>query len=354
MWDQLESGAVRNPSLSHLLDKYLQTVWELALAAPLPYVEGSPSSLPIDADLFELPGNQPGAATEISHDQFKNVLPEEVVGQPSSLPFDVFFDDLQLQRPIVFNSLPATSHALTRPLVFAGHLIEGFEGRDEADTTGTLEFYAYIMWAPKIAPVEHNGVMIRVNGASGTLFDRSFLQFQIAELTRLRQLSCEVFVLRGFEGALNIDREAFNASHPHALRLTSWVHAAVARVINQQKSLANAVRREARSSASSVERDRLETIAREAWQKHRNVDEEFPEIVWSDSSRARTLESISLEREIILGNSADKNDRGAVRRRRQVVAMAQVLAAFNLMDDFEREEFHELLRYLADVLEADA
>jgi len=49
---------------------------------------------------------------------------------------------------------------------------------------GDLSFEAYFLWAPKVVPKENNGVLVRISDASGTLFDESFMKYQIAEQTR--------------------------------------------------------------------------------------------------------------------------------------------------------------------------
>ena len=128
--------------------------------------------------------------------------------------FTVFVDDLRLARPLLFADLPATTHAVKKPILVVGRCLEKFEGVSSEFTGGPLEFEAYLMWAPKIAPTEHQGVLIRVHGSSGTLFDPTFLRYQVSEQTRLRQISCEIFVSEGLEAALNIDRESFNYAHP--------------------------------------------------------------------------------------------------------------------------------------------
>jgi hypothetical protein len=109
----------------------------------------------------------------------------------------------------------------------------------QSEITGgrELAFEAYFCWAPKIVPKENNGVMIRVADASGTLFDASFLQYEVAEQTRLRQITGEIFVHKGLEGALNIDRESFNYSHPHYQFLAGWVHRALRQIANKHKEL---------------------------------------------------------------------------------------------------------------------
>ena len=62
----------------------------------------------------------------------------------------------------------------------------------------------------KIVPKETAGVLIRIRGASGTLFDPTFLNYQVSEQTRLRQITVEIFVREGLDSAINIDRESFS------------------------------------------------------------------------------------------------------------------------------------------------
>ena len=135
--------------------------------------------------------------------------------------FTVLVDDLQLARPLMFTDLPTDE---PRSQEANTHSSDG-AGRNLAAcrpefTGGPLEFEAYLMWAPKIAPTEHQGVLVRVHGSSGTLFDPTFLRYQVSEQTRLRQISCEIFVSEGLEAALNIDRESFNYAHPHVVYIT--------------------------------------------------------------------------------------------------------------------------------------
>ena len=101
----------------------------------------------------------------------------------------MLIDDLQLARPLVFADLPSTSHAVKKPILFVGRCREEFDGIPRELTGGPLEFEVYLLWAPKIAPTEHQGVLVRVHGSSGTLFDPTFMRYQVSEQTRLRQIS---------------------------------------------------------------------------------------------------------------------------------------------------------------------
>jgi hypothetical protein len=55
-----------------------------------------------------------------------------------------------------------------------------------------LEFEAYFYWNALIVPNQNRGVLVRVHGASGVLYDEKFMDFQIAELNRLKQITGEV------------------------------------------------------------------------------------------------------------------------------------------------------------------
>lgn len=352
VWAQMESGSVRNPSLEHLCDHYLRTVWALALAAPLCYVGDDPLELTNqDADVFAFSGSGPDAVEPVRAGSLADHFGTAARSQPvGTSPFRVFVDDLELRRPLIFKQLPMTSHALKRPLIFGGVCDEDFGGRPATESGGRLRFSAYILWAPKIAPREHNGILIRVHDASGTLFDRTFMDFQIAERTRLGQLSCEVFVHEGLEAALNIDREGFNEAHPHAQRLASWVHIAVARAINQQKTLANRIRRELRADAVEDRRSRLEELARAVWQRQQRDSSDPPPVSWSSRHRD-SVDAILLDPERVL----NERDRGNIRqvRTEQIAAIAQVLAAYNLINDMTDQQVSGLLESIAEIIRVE-
>src|SRR6185436_14488149 len=132
-------------------------------------------------------------------------------------------DGVRLGRPIRFYGYPKTAQVHQDPVMFVGSAEPDLSKIPESQRAGRLAFAGYFFWVPKVIPQEHNGVLVRVNGASGTLFDQTFLKYQVAE-RRLSQLIAEVYVEAGLESALNIDRESFNTAHPHYQILASWVH----------------------------------------------------------------------------------------------------------------------------------
>jgi hypothetical protein len=356
VWDELWRGD-RNPKLDHLLDQYLQMVWGLALAIPAPYVHGHPFDIPLGSTrAYRLPGGRPDAAVALpdaSKQTVRSLVPLAPAGTEGSTGFRVQIDDLVLKRPLKFRDLPSTSHALKHPLLFVGSHREEFEGVDRTLSGGPIEFQAYFLWAPKVAPVEHNGVLIRLHGASGTLFDPSFMNFKLAEITRLRQITCEIFVTEGLEAALNIDRESFNDAHPHTVRLTRWLHAALARVINQQKSIANRLHREARAHQSAEQLTELDNIVRDLWDEQA-WDGEPAEVVMGDATRSAPetpVNAIHLPRSAITG--APGTSKAAKSAEARLLALTRVLDAFDLLDELEADDRNTLLRYIFRVLRTE-
>jgi hypothetical protein len=226
--------------LEHVLDNYFQMLWTLGLSLPLDYVEEHPFKLTGKSlrGVYRLPDRR-GVALELV-----DLGSKETVESKLSLPpptdaasdFAVNIDNVRLSRPIRFRGYPLTTQALEGPFMFAGHATPDMSKIPETQRGGPLAFTGYFFWTPRVVPQEHNGVLVRINGASGTLFDPTFLKYQVAE-RRLGQLIAEVFVERGLEGALNIDRESFNTAHPHYQVLANWVHNSIGLIRNTLKSL---------------------------------------------------------------------------------------------------------------------
>ena len=273
VWVELEE-ANPNPKLERIFDYYLRMIWQLALAVPLPYVDGHLFDMPVSgwAQTFEI-SNKPKGSAQAVESKGKTAIrsalalsdPKESIGK-----FEVIIDELSLARPIKFRGLPTTSHALKHPLVFIGKCDEGFSKIPVELSGGRLQFEAYLFWSPKIAPTEHQGSLIRIHGASGTLFDPTFIRYQVSEQTRLRQITCEIFVSEGLESALNIDRELFNNAHPHAVYITRWLHGALRQLATVQKKAASAVRVQTRGEVRDIHVDAIQRIASQVWAAQAN------------------------------------------------------------------------------------
>ena len=359
VWQHVELGTP-NPQLERIFDYYLRMVWQLSLAIPVPYVSGNPFELQLKDThyLFEMP--QPGrtAPTEFELSNDETIRDKKAIGSAADIgrDFTVFVDDLRIARPLVFADLPATSHAVKKPIFFVGHCREDFEGISPELTGGPIEFEAYLMWAPKIVPTEHQGVLVRVHGSSGTLFDSTFMRYQVSEQTRLRQISCEIFVSQGLEAALNIDRESFNFAHPHVVYITKWLHASLRRVATVQKRIAGEIRTASREADAARVEETLSNVAVRAWQyESDDPGAEPPPVEFADAANEPTsVESgaYRFTRRSVFGEREGRRTLRDDSAERKLRAIVQVLAAYGILESLTNQQQERLLAGVREILEA--
>ena len=359
VWQHGDQGTP-NPQLERIFDYYLQMVWQLSLAIPAPYVSGNPFELPLQDKhyLFEMPQAVRAPPAEFELDDDETIRMKKSIGSASDVgsDFTVLVDDLELTRPLLFTGLPETSHAVKKPILVVGRCREEFGGVAPELTGGPLEFEAYLMWAPKIAPTEHQGVLVRVHGSSGTLFDPTFHRYQVSEQTRLRQISCEIFVSEGLEAALNIDRESFNYAHPHAVYITKWLHASLRRVATVQKRIASDIRTATRAAAAAGEEEILSRIAARAWQSESDdPGAEPPPVAFEDSAEETTpgeLGAYRFSRGPVFGEDVGRRTLQDESNERKLRAMVQLLAAYGILDSLTDQQQERLLAGMRQILEA--
>ena len=358
VWQRVDSGTP-NPRLERIFDYYLRMVWQLSLAIPAPYVLGNPYDLPLQDKLYLFEMAQVGRATPM---EFK-LTGDETIRMKNSIgsgtdvgnDFTVLVDDLQLARPLLFADLPKTSHAVKKPILVVGRCREEFGGVPPELTGGLLEFEAYLMWAPKIAPTEHQGVLVRIHGSSGTLFDPTFLNYQVSEQTRLRQISCEIFVSEGLEAALNIDRESFNYAHPHVVYITKWLHVALRRVATVQKRIAAAIRDDIREAAAAGEEEALSRISARAWQdEFDDPGAEPPPVEFDDGTGEQPpveLGAYRFRRIPVFGEGKGLRTLHYQANERKLRAMVQLLAAYGILESLTDQQQERLLAGMRQILD---
>jgi len=236
------STSDRNASSLDHLDEYYKSVWKLSLSLPLPYLEEHP---------FEIAGDD-GLITYALPPKSRSVTPLDLapqetlrgrLGLVSGRPdpaggFSVVFDGIRLRRPIKLPKELTRKSRIKAPVIVAAKVTAPFDEKSLERAGGALAFEAYLYWNSTVTPKDVQGVLIRVRDASGTLFDRKFMEYQVSEQTRLAQVTAEIFVVEGLDGALNIDRESFNYSHPHYIYIKKWLHSALKLLFNRLKGLA--------------------------------------------------------------------------------------------------------------------
>ena len=359
VWQQVDQG-IPNPQLERIFDYYLRMVWQLSLAIPAPYVLGNPFDLPLQDNfyLFEMPQSGKATPAEFKLTDDETVRTRRSIGSAANVgsDFTVLVDDLRIARPLVFTDLPETSHAVKRPIFVVGRCREEFGGVARELTGGPLEFEAYFLWSPKIAPTEHQGVLVRVHGSSGTLFDPTFLRYQVSEQTRLRQISCEIFVSEGLEAALNIDRESFNYAHPHVVYITNWLHASLRRVATVQKRIAADIRATTREAAAAGEEEALSRIAARAWREESDdPGAEPPPVGFDDTAHEQTSAepgAYRYRREPIFGEREGRRTLQHESTERKLRAIVQVLAAHGILESLTDQQQERLLAGMRQILKA--
>ncbi|MFH9694852.1 ATP-binding protein [Streptomyces globisporus] len=353
--------------LTEMFDAYLQMLWNLALALPLPYVEKSVLDESVSdewAYFYKLANDSKGSAQELVSDD-PNITVRELakldVPENSKSDFKVTIDGVQLSRPIKFRDLPTTQHVLKKPIVFVGSLRQEFKGLDRDISAGPLEFEGYLVWTPRVAPTEHQGVLVRIHGASGTLFDSTFFNYQVAELTRLRQITCEIFVKQGLEAALNIDRESFNTAHPHTVILTRWLHNALRQLATTQKRKAQQLRQEARGSATRDTEDRINRIVSSANSVRTDGEGVVPEIQFKGptqhrqhvvTTRGSVVQTFDLDR--IYSEIPDRPiTTVGPKSLRKLEAITKVLSVYGVLEQLTPKEQDNLLGSILGIMEAE-
>jgi len=354
VWNEAELGN-QNPRLEKLFDYYLQMVWNLSLATPIPYVQNNIFDLNLAgwSHPYLIANEAKGIAKRIPETDNSVRVDLDLTEGLSNDKFEIFFDNLKLSRPIKFQGLPTGGHRLRQPVILVGKCTQDFTNIPKALSGGRLKFEAYLYWNPIIAPAEHRGVLIRINGASGTLFDQTFMRYQVSEQTRLRQITCEIFIQDGFDSALNIDRESFNFAHPHAVYLTRWLHNALRQLATAQKRHAAEVRYDAREELKNQYSNEIQKIALDVWHRESRDEFSFPPIV-----EVRTLKESNkpINGDIILhrlNDSIESKRTESINTQittEKIKAITQILASFGLLEKLSDQEQQRLLNAIYEVL----
>ncbi len=349
--DAYENGNLYG-RLEHALDNYFQMIWTLGLSVPIPYVEKHPFNLtggdiphffllPDRRSSTPLPSIKPG--------------PKEAIGKKAKLPdtedyaldFAVNIDSIRLARPIRFHGYPQTVQAFNDQVMFVGKATPDLSRIPEGQRGGPLSFAGYFFWTPRLIPREHNGLLVRINGASGTLFDSTFLQYPAAEV-QLGHIVAEVFVHTGLQGALNVDWESFNTAHPHYQTLANWVHNSLRLIRNTLQALQSEARKERRAKKTPLSTTALAAVLDDIIQNATDCDpNELPEVVLAanedELKQAIKQGKIGYLRNEVFKTRAHADTASAPWIETHVSAVARLLEAFGLLKELDRSEQGQLV-----------
>jgi len=224
---------------TNLLSDYDQLLFGLALAPPLPFLEDRniavilPSVSSRQARLhgfhFEVQVDNLRLANPVSlpWDRERHTAKESVPTGAEKWSFELHDGATTERCRVVQHSLEVAQSDLRFNLYELSYSNQQVAG-------SPLEFDGYLFQQTgRLYPREIQGVLIRINDVAIGKYDNSMLTYPLAEGPRYSMVSSELFVRKGFEDALNIDRDSFNELHPHYMRVQSYLHGLLGRVFHE-------------------------------------------------------------------------------------------------------------------------
>ena len=203
------------------LPSYHQFLYELALMSPVPYEDDAPIS--IRPDILQ---------------EKKRAL--------KGFKFSVRVDDGLLYKPQL---LPSGSLHEDEPLKEGeDYIIHQIHFNDDIDGS-QLRYEGYLYWQrTENKPSALRGIQLYIRNAGIGLYDQTLLNFSKVNSTlQVGQLSGEIYVERGLERALKLDRQSFRETDPHYVVLQYHIWKELDSIL--EKSIqANARRQKAKSA----------------------------------------------------------------------------------------------------------
>ena len=354
-----ESKVTERPDLAKTLDTYLETLWTLALSVPVGYVDKHPFDLTPESGigLFWVSNEAKGQATELllkPGQTVRDAVREQVAGHPEleegkvtpARDFHVTVDGVELKRPIRFKFVKTSTRGFDKAMLFVGRFAPNLQRVDASQRGGGLGLEAYLFWNGMVVPKENNGVLVRIRGTAGALFDSQFFKYQVSEQTRLRQITSELFIRRGLDAALNIDRESFNFSHPHVQFVALWLHRAIRQLTNKHKDLSKRTRAGKLEQTAVAARDAVTKHSEAVWSARHGSDP-APDVTIapgrSEAEAARVEGYMAIARADLpslahTGSLQERTDRDV-----KAKALMRVLAAYDVLEDRPYNEQQEIV-----------
>jgi hypothetical protein len=360
-----EFSRLERPDLVNTLDAYLEMIWSLGLSAPVPYVDSHPFDLvgAPDIQFYWLAGSR-GKGNEIPVQQGEKVrdaVRRTVKNSPNLSEgldpiggFEVNIDGLSLRRPIRFKHRQSEARGLNHSVMFLGQFDPDLSAISAAQRGGELNVEGYLFWTGRVIPKENNGVLVRIRGASGSLFDPTFFKYQVSELTRLRQITSEIFVQQGLDPALNIDRESFNFAHPHVQMLTSWLHGGLKQLTNRLKDLAQRSRQSRREQDSFEASSAVAAKSIEVWRSKRG---DVPTPVVQFINQQELAQSYREQGSIVFSPqvvNVAPSGKGGSSASAVAEALITVLTAYRVLEDRTYEEQQALVEAILSIFAGDS
>jgi hypothetical protein len=178
----------------------------------------------------------------------------------------------------------------------------------------------------------------------------------------LNQITAEVFVIKGLDPALNIDRESFNFAHPHYQLLMTWVHSALRQLANTHKALSAVIRTEEKEKKQGTRTKEVEkTVAAALERAGLDPDVDAPAVVFAGDGDQKKLKEMRAQG--VLAYDGDvvfapvpppiRNTPGKRAERElfeeKIKGVAAVLEAYGLLKDLSYEKQQQLLQSIVSI-----
>jgi len=178
---------------------YVQFIIDLASYIPVEYINNGPI------------------------DGYEDEILKEIVEDHKKLDFKVDLDGIYLKKPIYFSK----KENLNTGFVSFRKTINVEENSSNLTNEIIFKGYFYVQHGI-LFPRELNGLAIRIRKipiAEQFGFDDSFMKYPYYTNQIFRNWVCgEIYIEKGLEDAMNIDRKSFRVTHPHYLALQNFIH----------------------------------------------------------------------------------------------------------------------------------
>ena len=183
--------------------------------------------------------------------------------------------------------------------------------------------------------------------------------YRVSEQTRLQQITAEIFVSEGLDGAINIDRESFNYAHPHYQYLVKWLHSALRQLANRHKEIGKTLRSNNLAVQGQKVREKVEERVETAL-KARGV-EDVPEVMLvepakqSEIRKLRSEGTIAMRKDVVMPPSSAKHKTSAGDEQQKIaekkaVAIIQLLHGWGLLEKLSYQEQEKLIRDILEIV----
>ncbi len=357
--------SVSSPELSSFFfaAPYDSLLYGLSLASPLPYLESKKLGTGLEPVLLRIP------ELHKIHETLK------------SYDFTVEVDNIELRRPIILPSnkartmtgeceIPKTP-TLTRFTIVDGTHEEEVEVREYVITVvgeperfrvfyfdysarvngRPLHFSGYVfMQTTRLFPKEFQGILIRLRQVAIGEYDANIMTYPQAEGPRFSMLSSEIFVHKGLDDGLKVDRDGFNTLDPHYIRLQAFIHSLLHEKIFPESWGEEKKRNTAKRKAKTQERtkkfaSKLRSVTKQAITK--------VEVVKERAGADEELATVDEDSGTITINEAHPDAKMLLGAKRHRIVATQVFSAFEIANkertpEKRKEVFYKLLEGVFD------